>query len=274
MSHLAPYTAAFASRFREELQYRAAAFAGLVTQTVFGFLIVMVLLEFYASSDRPPPLDRSATLAYVWLGQATFALLPWNLDPSVARSVQTGDVVLELLRPVDTFRLWLARALAWRCVRAGLRGVPMVLLAGLLFPRIGIAPFALPAPSSPGAAGLFLIGLVLGVTFSAALTVAMQVGLFWTVRADGILRLIATVSLVLSGNILPLPLYPDWAQSFLALQPFRGLIDTPLRLYSGHLAGPEAWSALGLSLFWLLVTLAVGASAMRRGLGRLAVAGG
>ena len=38
------YLALFSCKAREELQYRAAALAGLFTQIVFGFIALMVLL--------------------------------------------------------------------------------------------------------------------------------------------------------------------------------------------------------------------------------------
>ena len=67
---LAPYRAVFSSRVREELQYRAAAAAGLFTQVVFGFILIMVLLAFYSSSDVVSPLGVLDTVAYIWLAQA------------------------------------------------------------------------------------------------------------------------------------------------------------------------------------------------------------
>lgn len=273
-SALAPYRAIFDSRAREELQYRAAAFAGLFTQVVFGFMIIMVLLAFYASSDTPSPLSIAQTVVYVWLAQALLGLMPWNVDPAAREAIRTGDVVQELLRPVETYRMWYARALAWRCVRTGLRFVPMVTLAILVFPLIGLGRLAMSLPASMVALALFGVAVMLSALLSTAVTLLVQVVMLWTVSADGVLRIVPAIAMFLSGGLIPLPLFPDWMQPFMALQPLRGLVDTPSRLYSGDLIGAEALSALLWSVGWVVVLVAIGRWGLKRGLRRMVVAGG
>jgi ABC-2 type transport system permease protein len=241
---------------------------------VFGFIIAMVLLSFYASSEIESPLTVTQTLAYVWLGQALLALLPWNVDPVAHNAIRTGEVVQELLRPVDVYRLWFTRVLAWRLVRVGLRCGPMVLLAMWLFPRIGIGQFAMPGPASAEALGLFAVALTLSVLLSGVITVLMQVTMLWTVSPDGILRIIPSLAIFLTGNAVPLPLLPDWMQGFLIIQPFRGLADTPFRIYSGDLIGRDAWGAMAWSVGWIVILWLIGSWMMRQGIKRLVVAGG
>ena len=269
-----PYAAMFGSRSREELQYRAAAFAGLFTQVVFGLIISMVLLAFYASSASEAPMTMTQLLAYVWLSQAMFAMLPWNVDPVALDSIRTGEVVHELLRPVDIYSFWAVRVLAWRVVRTLLRAVPMVLLAMIVFPHVGLARYAMPPPASVGAFALFVPAVLASVSMSVALTVLMQVVMLWMVSSEGVLRFLPTVVLVFAGNLVPLPLLPDWMQPFLEVQPFRGITDTPYRIYGGHLTGAAAWSALAWSLGWIAVMIGLGRSLLARGMKRLAVAGG
>jgi ABC-2 type transport system permease protein len=64
--------------------------------------------------------------------------------------------------------------------------------------------------------------------------------------------------MLLSGNILPLPLYPDWMHAFLFVQPFAGVYDIPFRIYFGQLTGPMAWAGLGLQAFWTAVLVLLG----------------
>jgi ABC-2 type transport system permease protein len=256
------------------MQYRAAALAGLFTQVVFGFIILMTLLAFYRSSSTPSPLGVVETVAYVWLAQAMLGLMPWNVDPTALQAIRTGDVVQDLLRPVGLYGMWFSRALAWRVVRTALRFAPMVLLAGLAFPLLGLDRYAMPLPASVSAAGLFLVAVVLSALVSTAVTLLMQVVMLWTVSPDGVLRLVPAVTIVLSGGLVPLPLFPDWAQPFMAVQPLRGLVDTPTRLYSGDLVAAEAWMALGWSAGWIVVLVLIGRWGLERGVRRLVVAGG
>jgi ABC-2 type transport system permease protein len=271
---LAPYRAIFDSRAREELQYRAAALAGLFTQVVFGFILIMVLLAFYGSSDAVSPLTVPQTVAYVWLGQALLGLLPWNVDPKARDAIRTGDVVQELLRPVETYRMWFARGLAWRVIRTALRFVPMVALAMVALPLLGLDVYAMPAPASGGALAAFVVAIGLSALLSTAITLLIQVVMLWTVSPEGVLRIIPAVTIFLSGGLVPLPLFPEWMQPFMARQPFRGLVDTPSRIYGGDLIGPEMLGALAWSVVWIVVLVAIGRVGLARGLRGMVVAGG
>jgi len=110
---LRPYQAVFKARFTLLLQYRAAAFAGFVTQCWWGGIKLMVLAAFFRSV-RTTPMTFQQAVDYVWLGQAFLTLLPWSVDPEIARMVRSGDVAYERLRPLDTHAFWYARAIARR----------------------------------------------------------------------------------------------------------------------------------------------------------------
>ena len=55
---------------------------------------------------------------------------------------------------------------------------------------------------------------------------------------------------------------------------FRALIDTPFRLYLGHLTGTPALLALTHQHHWTLALIAIGRYTLNRGLHRLVVQGG
>jgi len=71
---MTPCLALFAARFRVLLQYRAAAWAGVITQVVFGLLIVSIRGAFYRNASSTPPLPYDQMVTYTWLGQALFAM--------------------------------------------------------------------------------------------------------------------------------------------------------------------------------------------------------
>ena len=84
---------------------------------------------------------------------------------------------------------------------------------------------------------------------------------------------IGPIVIVLSGNLIPLPLFPDWLQPLLALQPFAGLIDTPFRIYSGHLTGATALAALARQAVWTLILITLGRLLMTPVMARVQVQG-
>lgn len=270
---LRPYQAGFRARFTLLLQYRAAALAGFVTQCWWGAIKVMVLAAFYRGAVTAPMSLRQA-IDYVWLGQAFLTLLPWSVDPDVARMVRTGDVAYERLRPLDTYAFWYARAVARRVATPLLRAVPMLLTAGVVLPLLGMSEWALSPPAGVQAALLFGASMVLVVALSSAVATLMGVLTVAALSERGVNMLVGPLVIVLSGSLIPLPLFPDWLQPALRLQPFAGLLDVPLRIYAGHLVAPDALAGLARQAVWVIVLVALGRLLMVRVMARLQAQGG
>jgi ABC-2 type transport system permease protein len=273
---LRPYLAVVRARFKVLLQYRAAAVAGFLTQCWWGGIKVMVLVAFFATSAGapPPPMTLSQAIDYVWLGQALFTMLPWSGDPDIARLVRTGDVAYERLRPLDTYAFWYSRAVARRTATPVLRAIPMLITAGVLLRLIGWSAWALGAPSGAAAAALFAASIVLVIALSAAVSALMDTFTVATLSERGVTLLAGPLIIVLSGSLVPLPLFPDWSQPILRNQPFAGLMDTPFRIYSGNLAGRDAALALARQAIWIVVLVVFGRALMARVMARLQTQGG
>ena len=92
---MTPYLAVVSARFRVLLQYRAAAFAGIVTQTFFGFVRLAILLAFFRAASGPQPMTPADLPAYIWLGQAMFQMVPWSLDREVAACIAKLSEVID-----------------------------------------------------------------------------------------------------------------------------------------------------------------------------------
>lgn len=261
-----PLIAIFSARFRLLLHYRAAAFAGLTTQIAWGFLISMGLAAYYRGTDQPPPLPLEQLVSYVWLGQAMFSLLPWNGDAEIRALVRNGNVAYELLRPVDLYAFWFARALAWRTAPTLLRSVPLALLA--------LAFFGLRPPASVEAGAAFVAAMVGALALSASITVLVNTTLFWTISGEGVVQALPIIVGFFSGMILPLPLFPSWAQPLLTALPFRGIVDAPYRLYTGNMPVAELGTVLLLQWIWVAILVCAGRWFLQRALRRVVVQGG
>ncbi|HKA91571.1 MAG TPA: ABC-2 family transporter protein [Haliangiales bacterium] len=268
------YAAVVAARFRMLLQYRGAALGGLATQTFFGLVRIMILDGFYRASATPPSLGFPQAVGYVWLGQATLALFPWNTDSEIRDQVRKGTVVYELCRPLDLYGLWYARAIAWRSAPTLLRMIPMFAFAAAVLPALGLGDWGLAPPAGVGA-GIAWVAATVGALFlSCALTTLAHVGVLATLGADGVPALMATIASLLGGMVIPLPLFPDWAQGLLAALPFSGALDLPARLYVGHIAAADAVWVLAQQLSWTAILVVLGRWLLARQTRRLVVQGG
>ncbi len=263
---MSAYWAIVSARFRALLQYRAAAVAGLTTQVFWGLIRVMIFAAFYKSVTSQQPMTYEQVVVYIWLGQAVIRLQPWDVDTEVWSMIQLGAVVYELLKPMDLYALWFSRAVAQRTAPTILRAVPMFVIAGLFF---GLKP-----PPSLASGLAFAVAIVGMLLLSCSITVLATMSMLWTVSGEGIRRLLPSAVILFSGMIIPLPLFPEWAQSALNLLPFRGLGDAPFRLYMGHIPpGGVVW-VVAHQLVWTAAFVIAGRLLLARGVRRLVAQGG
>lgn len=260
------YLSIFKARLSVLFQYRAAAFAGICTQLFWGLVKVMILTAFYAQATTPQPIILGQAIAFIWIGQSLLQLLPWNIDKEIEAQVRNGNVAYELVRPLDLYFLWFFRAMAMRIVPTFIRSTPLFVFA-LLF-------FGLSLPVSVWAAVAFCVSVCLAVFLSTAITTLVIISLFWTLSGEGILRLLPHIVLVLSGLVVPLPLFPNWMQTFLDWQPFRGIVDIPSRLYTGVIPVNEAFIYFGFQLMWIVVIIVLGRFLMKRAVNQFVIEGG
>ena len=260
------YAAIFKIRMKTLFQYRAVAFAGICTQLFWGIVNVMIFRAFYSEATLAEPLTLSQTVTFIWVGQALLQLLPWNIDKEVGAAVRSGNIAYELVRPLHLYGLWFVRTLALRLVPTVLRCLPIFVLGGLFF--------GLKAPVSWEAGFAFGCSVTLAFFLSAAIGTLMIISLFWTLSGEGIQRLLPHCTVLLSGMIIPLPLFPSWMQPFLNVQPFRGIMDIPCRLYTGVIPFSEAFYYLGFQLAWILALIALGRWLMQKVMRQLVIQGG
>ena len=98
-----------AAGFHRYSTYRMAIAAGVITQSVFGFIRVSVMFAAIAAAGGElAGYDRQQASTYVWLGQALLAPVAMFGWTELADRIKTGDIAVDLARPVDVQLSWWA----------------------------------------------------------------------------------------------------------------------------------------------------------------------
>ncbi len=264
----------FRIKTAEGFQYRLSGIAGASTGIFWALIEITVYTIFYHYSNNKTAgfmagLDLKQIISYCWLAQTLFLMQPMSIDGEILNKITSGDVGIEMCRPLDLYSHWFAKIAAARLTPLFWRG-SVILLAGTIMPP----SCRLSAPASlPG----FLCMLV---SFAAAFLLCASFGmLVCTIRinitwGDGPTYIIMLIGGVLSGSYLPLQLWPEFMQKFLLLQPFAGYLDIPLRLYLGVLPPDNAAWAVGLQILWSVIFIAAGKILMTLRLSKIIVQGG
>lgn len=256
-----------AAGFRQQSAYRLAALAGLVANVTFGFLKVAVLFATVeAAGGEISGYDVGTMSAYVWLSQGLLGSINVFGRTEVAERIRTGDVVVDLLRPVDVHAAAVATEVGKGLFALLPRGVPSVL--------IGAVVVGMSLPTSVGAWLLGALSVVLGIVVSCTTVYLVAATGFWLVETRGVQILYMVLSGFLAGLFVPIGLFPDPLLALATATPFPSMLMYPVDVLSGRVTGADALLLVAAQAGWLVVTAAVGQVMTRRGRRRLEVQGG
>lgn len=261
-----PYLVLLKIYGKTAIQYRAATIAAISGHIFWGLIGVMVLEAFFQEGNAGALLSVNQAVTFVWLGQAFWSVLPLRFDRELELEIRSGAIAYGLVRPLSLYAMIFTRSLALRFMPLILRCLPVYVVGGLFF--------GLNAPISLEACVLYIVASILGIFLSAALTAVASMTLFWTISGEGIKRLLPHMASLLSGNLVPLPLFPPWAQQFIDVQPFRCIIDIPARLYTGIIPVADAGYYLVFQVFWIFAFIGLGHMLIRKALRQLVIQGG
>jgi ABC-2 type transport system permease protein len=246
------YAAVAVRSFRRYSTYRAATLSGVFTNSVFGVIYSYAYLALWHQNHHAGGYDATDAVTYVWIGQAllmTVALWGGGTTDDLAERIRTGDVAVDLYRPVGLVGWYLAGDLGRAAYHFLARGLGPTLL-GLLVFRIAL-------PDGAVASVAFLVSLLLAVVTSFAIRFLVACSTFWLLDQTGVRTLSGVLALFLSGMTLPLVIFPEPLRSIALALPWASYLQTPADIWLGHRTGTAIAGGLGLQLLWIAVLLAL-----------------
>ncbi|GAA3397628.1 ABC transporter permease [Cryptosporangium minutisporangium] len=237
-------------------------FASAFTNSVFGFLKTYVLLAA-ASTGSAAGYDPAELAMFAWAGQGLLGVVQLFSWTEVADRIRTGDIVTDLLRPMNPLTAFLAADLG----RAG-----HALVIRLTVPiALGAVFFPLRWPEQARTWVWLVVSVGLATVTSFATRYLINLLAFWWLDARGPNTLWLFGGSLFSGLAVPIPFFPEWAQTVLWCTPFPWMLQAPLDvlLERGDPAGLVCGGALVAG-----VMLGFAAVLQRVALRRLVVQGG
>ena len=252
--------------YRRYAAYPGATWAGVFTNTFFGFLLAYILLAVFRERETVGSYDARDAVTYVWVAQGmlmTIYIWGWY---EVALRVQSGDVATDLQRPLDLQAYWLAQDLGRAAYHAVFRGIPPFLVGAIAFDVL--------VPRDPRVWLAFVVSVVLAVLVSFAFRFLFNLAAFWLLDYRGVGMLAITASTFFSGQIVPLAFFPHWLEVLAWGLPFASMVQAPIEVFLGHAEGVELAGLLALQTFWAAALLLLGRVVLAAGLRKLVIQGG
>ena len=244
---------AFATKaFAREATYRFEVFTTIGSLLLRMYLLRQLWTVLYAHNAAPSDLPLHGIITYSAV--ALLMSLIFEVDGSriIHTRLREGTIATDFMKPISVPLFVLSD------------GIGRVLFEAMtLLPALGLALFIvhIDLPTSPTAAGMFLLSVAAGYVVNTSLNFLMNSVAFWTLEIHAIQMSVRWASDLLGGQILPLSLFPGFLGTIVFALPFAAVYSTPLRIYTGQLpasgylaafAGQLAWAALMTGLAMLL----------------------
>ena len=254
------------STFRRVTTYRAATLAGVVTNTVFGFILAYVLVAVFRERGTVGGFDATDAVTFVFVTQGMLMVVGIFGNFEMAERIRTGDVAVDLCRPYDFQAWWLAVHYGKAPFYLLFRGLPPYLLGALVF--------HLRVPPDVPTAVAFLVSVSFAVGVAGAYGFIIQSLAFWLLDVRGPSQIGWIAAQFLAGTYVPLVLFPGWLESIARALPFASMIQLPVEVFLGKHSGAGLLGVYAVQLVWLAALVAVGRVVLARATRKLVIQGG
>src|SRR6202158_1855650 len=243
--------------FLRRTAYRLANWTGIVVNFFFFLIQAQVYLALFGT--RPTvagwhPADAVHYFATVHSRLRVLGVLSAQPAIEFAERIRSGDVAVDLVRPVRLWARYLAESYGSAVYYAVTRASVLYVAAVLLY-RV---PLPLTAEML-----LVPLSIVLGIWIATVLMYAASATAFWTEQAHGPVGALVLALSFFGGMVVPLDFYPSAVRLVADFLAFRCAVYTPVALAPGTRGGGALLFALVHQVVWVFL-LSTAASRIER----------
>ena len=250
------------------LQFRASVFVVVAGNLIYLLVIYNLWKAIYASveTETVNGMTFTDTMIYLVLATAVFNFMEAFLVWDMGRSIQTGEIVLELLKPMryESYKFY-----------SQLGGTVVSFLTTFL-PTFVVIELITGCAVPLGANLLYFIpAVVFGTIINFSIDFFVGTICLYSQSIWGINIMKEVTVLFFSGATVPIAFFPEWLRKIADVLPFQSIYNTPLRLLTDSSIAPlEALKLLGFQLMWVVLTLVISKLFWQVSLKKITVNGG
>lgn len=246
------YRKYFFNVIRQGLSYRFNYFMrvmGSVVAIIVQYYIWKALLGTTATQTSYGAIGFEQMLTYIVISGIMRVFMRCNLINSIDDKVRTGNIALDLIKPVNLKTLFFFNLLGETLFQMIFLTVPTMLIA------ICFWGFSFPPP---GQIAAFLFALADSFLLYFLLCYIIGILAFWFTQVWVLGRVLNDVVGFFSGALIPLWFFPDRLQKISEILPFQHIYFSPVSIFVGTANGHEIIRILLMQWMWIIVFYFVG----------------
>ena len=254
----------------ESLHYRLGTFVTLFANLSYLVLVYYLWKAIYASSgvDVVNGMTFTDTMIYLILATSLFNFLEMFVVWDMSRSIQSGKIILDLLKPLKfrTYTFWSYSGS--HVVSFIMTFIPTFIIVMII--TKGAIPMGLNLV-------YFLISTLFALIVNFNIEMIVATICLYTESTWGINIVKETIVLLLSGASIPLAFFPEKLRAVVDFMPFRAVYDIPLTILLEKNGADTLQGLLpmfGFQLIWIVILTAAGSLFWNYSVKKITVNGG
>jgi ABC-2 type transport system permease protein len=264
MNVATPYIEFARKAFARSATYRFEVFTDVGSFLLRIYLLRSLWTALYAQNAAPSNLPFHAIITY----SAVALLMSLILEVDGTRQIQTrvreGSIATDLMKPISLPLFFFSDGFGETAFHA-LTIVPSLALA-LLLVRVDVPSFTTLVA--------FAVAFALGYFVNFLINFLMNAVAFWTLETQAIQMSVRWASDLLSGQLLPLSLFPGVFGQIVQNTPFAAIYSVPLQIYVGQIQPAGYATAFATQIGWLVLFAILAVVVWRSAERRVVVQGG
>lgn len=239
--------------YAQNLQYRGTHAINTVASAIFGFIHVSIWIGI-GENNTLGSYGVNGMIHYVAFNQVCLWITVFMTNGlGIIPSVRTGQISLDLMRPVHLFYIAMSREWGEIAYRLLYKSVPIFALYAITF--------ALPLSAEPAVWLLTICALIMAAYMAICIQYLIGISALWTTESNWLVWVNTALVMLFSGYLIPVEWLPVWLRSISAYSFYPYLQYHPTRIYLGYenggaLLGALPW-CIGLTLICILATRVV-----------------
>ena len=254
----------------ESLQFRLGTFVTLFANLIYLVLVYYLWKAIYASSgvDVVNGMTFTDTMIYLILATSLFNFLEMFVVWDMSRSIQSGKIILDLLKPMKfrKYTFWSysgSHVVSFIMTFLPTFVVVMIITHGAIHMGINLL--------------WFIISTVFALIVNFNIEMLVATLCLYTESTWGINIVKETIVLLLSGASIPLAFFPEKLREVVQYLPFRAVYDIPLTILlqkNGSDTIEGLLPMFALQVIWIVILTAAGTLFWNYSVKKITVNGG
>lgn len=259
------------NELKRQMAYKGAFYLFILVSLFGSFISYFLWMAIYGSSPNATigNLTRNEMVVYIFMVYVTSSMVTISISKEVSDDVVKGTVAMNLIKPIDYRLSLISRALG---------DVVYRFLAPSVFIWIGLEIYKVKVLGmefvSIQTVCIYLMSCIMSFLIYVLFDFCFGMVAFFTTYIFGMLMARNALISFLTGQLIPISLFPEALQRVFDFLPFSSMIYTPVMIYLGKYTETELMFVLLRQAAWVVILYVLGSIIWKRVTKRLVVLGG